>query len=165
MERSSKSVDASEFREAMREVASGVTIVTSGSGERARGMTATAFNSLSAEPPSVLVCVNRDAECHRVITDTGVFCINVLGAAARQLANHFAGRDGVKGAARFQMGDWATLSTGAPVLTDALVAFDCRLREAIDAGTHTIFIGDVAALSKTGGNALVYRQSGFAPLA
>ena len=161
MERSVTSVDASEFREAMREVAAGVTIVTSGRGDRARGLTATAFSSLSAEPPSVLVCVNRDSECHQTIAESGTFCVNVLGAEAQHLANRFAGRDGIKGSARFQIGDWSTLSTGAPVLADALVAFDCRLRKAIDAGSHTIFIGDVAAVSKTGGDALVYRKSGF----
>lgn len=148
----------------MREVASAVTIVTSGSGELARGLTATAFSSLSAEPPSVLVCVNRDSECHQTISQSDSFCVNVLGASSHQLANRFAGRDGIRGLARFKIGEWLILSTGAPVLADALVAFDCRLRKSVDAGSHTIFIGDVAAILRTSRDAFIYRKSEFISL-
>lgn len=155
-------VSAFEFRSAMREVAAGVTIVASGSLQDARGLTATAFSSLSAEPPAVLVCVNRDSECHRTILDTGAFCVNVLKAESEALAHRFAGRGGVRGHDRFLPDGWTTLNTGSPVLKEALVAFDCLLRSSIAADTHTIFIGDVAAISSSEpGQALVYRTGEF----
>lgn len=155
-------VNPSEFRDAMREVATGVSIISSGKLDNARGLTASAFCSLSAEPPAVLVCVNRDSECHRTILETGAFCVNVLRAENETLAHRFAGRGGIKGHDRFLHGNWTTLATGSPVLSEALVAFDCLLRNSIVSDTHSIFIGDVAAISSSApGQALVYRAGAF----
>lgn len=150
------------FREAMRGVASGVAIITSGRSDEARGLTATAFCSLSAEPPAVLVCVNRESQCHGVILSTGSFCLNVLKADSEALAHRFAGRGGIKGSDRFLEGNWTTLRSGAPVLSDALAVFDCQLREAIISDTHSILIGDVTALMASGqSKALIYRSGWF----
>ncbi|MGI6245917.1 MAG: flavin reductase family protein [Pseudochelatococcus sp.] len=158
-------VSPAEFRNAMREVASGVSIISSGRSGRARGLTATAFASLSAEPPAVLVCVNRDSECHRTILETGAFCLNILKAEDEALAHRFAGRGGIRGHERFLEGNWMTLATGSPVLSHALVAFDCLLRESVASHTHMIFIGDVAAISSAGsGSALVYRAGAFSAI-
>lgn len=155
-------VSSAQFRNAMREVATGVSIISSGRAGEARGLTATAFSSFSAEPPAVLICVNRDSECHSTIQKTGAFCLNILKSDSEALAHHFAGRDGVKGCERFLSGNWTTLVTGSPVLSDALVAFDCQLRDWIAADTHTIFIGDIAAISPLApGQALVYRAGAF----
>jgi flavin reductase (DIM6/NTAB) family NADH-FMN oxidoreductase RutF len=155
-------IDPAEFRAAMRELAAGVAIVTAGSGACRRGMTATAVCSLSATPPALLVCVNRDADCHKTILEYGAFCVNLLGSAGETLASRFAGRTGERGAERFGVGRWGMLSTGAPVLQDAVASFDCILRETVDAGTHSIFIGDVDAVTTGAGNsALVYRGGRF----
>lgn len=156
-------IDPAEFRAAMRELAAGVAIVTSGSGLRRRGMTATAVCSLSVEPPTLLVCVNRNAECHKTILEYGSFCVNLLGSEDESLASRFAGRTGERGVERFSAGRWGMLSTGAPVLLDAIASFDCTLREAIEAGTHSIFVGDVEAVSvEASRSALVYRAGRFA---
>ncbi|MDQ0391398.1 flavin reductase family protein [Labrys monachus] len=156
-------VDASDFRAAMRELAAGVTIVTAGREGDRRGLTATAVCSVSADPPTLLVCVNRDAEGHAAILASGAFCVNVAAAEHRGLAERFAGRGGARGAERFEVGDWRSLSTGAPALADAVAVFDCRVIKAIDWGTHTVFLGAVAATTISPERAaLLYRAGAFA---
>lgn len=159
-------VDAADFRTAMRELAAGVTIVTAGSDIGRRGLTATAVCSVSADPPTLLVCINRDAEGHAAITASGAFCVNVIAAEHRGLAERFAGRDGARGAERFDRGEWNALVTGAPVLADALAAFDCRVIQATDWGTHTVFLGTVVATTASPERAaLLYRAGCFAATA
>jgi flavin reductase (DIM6/NTAB) family NADH-FMN oxidoreductase RutF len=156
-------VGACDFRTAMRELAAGVTIITAGVQAGRRGLTATAVCSVSADPPTLLVCVNRSAEGHAAISESGAFCVNVVGAEHRWLAERFAGRDGTRGAERFEHGDWCALATGAPVLADAIAAFDCRVTQAIDGGTHTVFLGAVVATTASPERAaLLYRAGAFA---
>jgi len=157
-------VDADAFRAAMRELAAGVTIVTAGTADGRRGLTATAVCSVSADPPTLLACINRATDGHAAIAAAGHFCVNVVAAEHRDLAERFAGRDGSHGVERFERGDWDRLVTGAPVLADAVAAFDCRVVEAMSWGTHTIFIGRVAATRIAPARAgLVYRAGAFAP--
>jgi flavin reductase (DIM6/NTAB) family NADH-FMN oxidoreductase RutF len=156
-------VAASDFRAAMRELAAGVTIVTAGREAARRGLTATAVCSVSTDPPTLLVCVNRDAEGHAAIMASRTFCVNVIAAEHRALAERFAGRDGARGADRFDVGEWRSLSTGAPVLADAVAAFDCHVIHAIDCGTHTVFLGAVTATTTSPERAaLFYRAGAFA---
>jgi flavin reductase (DIM6/NTAB) family NADH-FMN oxidoreductase RutF len=158
-------VSAEAFRQGMRRLAAGVTIVTTlCDGERS-GLTATAVASLSIDPPQVLVCVHRDAGAHDLIDRGARLCINVLSHAHQKLAARFAGQDGVFGAERFKVGRWITLKTGAPVLTDALASFDCIVTERIQASTHTIFIGHVVAVrSRPKARPLVYASGTYARL-
>lgn len=154
---------AADFRVAMRELAAGVTIITAGREHGRRGLTATAVCSVSADPPTLLVCINRSAEGHAAITESGSFCVNVIAVEHQRLAERFAGRDGARGAERFEHGEWRALATGAPVLADAIAAFDCKLVQAIDAGTHTVFIGAVTATTVSPQRAaLLYRAGSFA---
>jgi flavin reductase (DIM6/NTAB) family NADH-FMN oxidoreductase RutF len=158
-------VEASLFRLAMRQMASAVTIVTSGSGPCRRGLTATAVCSLSADPPSLLVCINKQTECHETIRRNGHFCVNALGADDQGLAGRFAGRDGSHGLARFAAGSWAELVTGAPVLQEAIAVFDCKLLNACDGGTHSIFVGGIlAARVNTSQPILIYHSGSFVSL-
>lgn len=156
-------VDADAFRTAMRELAAGVTVVTATGPGGPRGLTATAVCSVSAEPPTLLVCVNRATEGHAAILASGAFCVNVTAHEHRPLAEHFAGRGGLRGAERFAHGAWRSLVTGAPVLDDAIAAFDCRVVQALDWGTHTVFLGAVAATHASAPErpALVYRGGAF----
>ncbi|HSI40906.1 MAG TPA: flavin reductase family protein [Xanthobacteraceae bacterium] len=156
--------EAADFRTAMRELAAGVTLVTAEGAHGPRGLTATAVCSVSAEPPTLLVCVNRASEGHAAIAAAGAFCVNVMAHEHRALAEHFAGRSGAHGAERFAHGAWRTLATGAPVLEDAIAAFDCRVVRTLDWGTHTVFLGAVAATSTAAPAraALIYRAGAFA---
>ncbi len=127
----------------MRQLAAGVTIVTTARGQHRAGLTATAVCSVSAEPPQLLACVNRETETHSLLLASGCLAVNLLAAEQHALADRFAGRTGIMGEARFGAGRWSTLSTGAPVLEDALASFDCHIVRAHEAGTHTIFIARV----------------------
>jgi flavin reductase (DIM6/NTAB) family NADH-FMN oxidoreductase RutF len=135
------------FVAGMRLHAAGVTVVTSLHEGRPAGLTATSVCSVSAEPPQLLVCVNRAAEANATIRASGRFCVNVLAADQRALADRFAGRSGQFGAARFSGARWTRLVTGAPVLEGCRAAFDCQLADAVEAGTHTIFVGLVEAVA------------------
>lgn len=137
------------FRRAMRSLAGGVTLIcTDHEGERS-GLTATAVCSVSAEPPSLLVCVNRNGDAHEKISASGILSVNVLTFDQEALAKRFAGVDGAKGGDKFSTGRWTTLTTGAPILKDALANFDCEVVERVRTGTHTIFICRVVCAPST----------------
>ena len=95
-------VEASEFREALRNLASGVAIVATGVGEARRGLTASSVTSICADPPCLLVSVNTKSEAHDSILANGYFGISLLRTGQEALARHFAGLDGVGGADRLQ---------------------------------------------------------------
>lgn len=154
-------VDLDQFIAAMRQLAAGVTLVTTADGERKAGLTATAVCSVSAEPPQILVCVNRSADAHPVMAAAGVFAVNVLSAEQMDLANRFAGRDGTQGEARFEAGDWRRLATGAPTLEGCLASFDCRTVATLDAGTHTVLVGEVQAVALGSGMPMVYHDGEY----
>ena len=154
-------VSEADFKSAMKNLAAGVTLITSVSNAQRGGMTATAVCSLSAAPAQLVVCVNRHNSTHQMIMESRKFCVNVLAAdqseVAQRFSNHLARTE------RFEYGQWSMLKTGSPVLMDALVAFDCELGEAIESGTHSIFVGrvvDVHALEQS--SPLLYYRSGYA---
>lgn len=155
-------VDPDDFKSAMRQLASGVSLITAGQGANRRGLTATAVCSLSTSPPSLVVCVNRQTEGAGVIRETGHFCVNIVAAEHQFLAQRFAGQDGARGLERFLQGDWIELKTGAPVLADAIAAFDCEVLDLIERETHLIIIGGVrAARFAESRDALVYHSGAY----
>lgn len=154
------------FRLGMRRLAGACTIITSRGDEGLGrsgwvGMVATAVASVTAEPPRLLVCVNRSTFAHGVITRSGVLGVNVLGSDGLDQARCFSG--GVPPQERFAGGNWQIAPAGAPLLASALVGFDCRVAEAIAASTHDIFICDVAdvLLREQGGDPLIYFDGAF----
>jgi len=158
--------ERSGFRGAMRELASGVSIVTCGAGERRAGCAVTALTSLSLSPPSLLVCLDLGSTTLRRIREVGIFAVNLLGASHERLAARFAGHDGSQGAARFDEGEWIVLVTGAPILADALASIDCRVEDIRDRHSHAIVIGAaLATRSRAGGPALLHWRTRFETLA
>lgn len=109
-------------------------------------MTATAFSSVSLDPPLVLVCVITSNEGARVIPQNGVFAVNILGVPQEPLSNYFASRDRPRGRDAFAEVPHREVATGAPILEDVAAFVDCRLVTTHEAGDHLIFIGEVAAL-------------------
>ncbi|HWM46234.1 MAG TPA: flavin reductase family protein [Xanthobacteraceae bacterium] len=153
---------AGEFKQGMRKLAAGVNVVTVFEEGYAQGLTATAVCSLSAEPPHLLVCVNSSASAHGAIHRAGAFGLNVLAREQEEIARRFAGMDGGERTRRFEVGRWTNLSTGTPLLEDALAAFDCLVVREISAATHTIFIGRVlGVLTSDSGTPLVFHDSRF----
>ncbi len=157
-----KSVEIHEFKNAMRYMAGAVTIVTTGDDTCRRGLTATAVCSLSADPPRILACVNRGGLTHDMIVKSRRLGINLLSCSHRDLAMRFAGMTDIGDVDRFGEGNWAQMSTGAPILDDALVAFDCTVDVAIDVGSHAIIIADIVGITELNeAEPLLYAQSDF----
>jgi len=155
-----------QFRAAMRKLASTVTVVTTREADEHHGMAATAVTSLSADPPSLLVCVNRTAAMHDTLHRTQEFCVNLLGEQHGPLCDAFGGK--LHGAARFGVGVWASDDNGVRYLTDAPANIFCRLEQQHSYGTHTIFIGRVESIRVADeGLPLLYSNGtmgGFRPL-
>ena len=148
----------------MRTLAGAVNIITSAHGGRRYGMTATAVCSASAEPPTVLACINKLATTHAAVAKSRMFCVNVLRVEDWELSTAFSG--GQSGDARFRSRNWTRLATGAPVLIDSLVSFDCRVVKKLAHGSHTIFLGQVEQiLLGQKGKPLLYSDGQYAKLA
>ncbi len=140
--------DTTALRKAFGSFATGVTVVTVG-GENPHGMTANSFTTVSLDPPLVLVCVGHDAIMHGRLIAAGSFAVSVLGAHQEKVARHFADRWRPLGAAQFDMVDWQPADrTGAPVIAEAAAHFECALWRVYAGGDHSIFVGQVLAMSR-----------------
>jgi len=149
---------AAQFKLGMRSLAGAVNVITCRHEGRVFGMTAT------AEPPAVLVCINRGSTTHEAVSRAEIFCVNVLRHEDRELSSLFSGAQ--KGEGRFREEQWEKLATGAPVLKNALVAFDCRVVNRMAHGTHTVFLGEVQQLLiGRKGKPLLYADGQYAKLA
>ncbi len=150
------------FRNAMRQLASGVCLVTHGTGAARTGLTATSVASLSVEPPTLIVCVNKSASLYAQLKRGDAFGVSVLGAQHGEFADRFASRTGFKGAERFAEGDWLQTPAGVSVLADALAAVECEAEEIIERHTHAVLVGRVlSAASRPADGALIYWRGGY----
>jgi len=149
------------FKQAMRRLATTVSIITTqGAGNRPMGMTATAVTSLSAEPCSLLVCVNRSASIHPSLPMGQRFCVNLLSEGHGDLSFAFGGK--LPPEERFGMGEWDLADL--PFLADAQVNFACTVDGIFDYGSHSIVVGKVEAIRIAPGFApLVYGDGRFIP--
>ena len=146
----------------MRQLVSGVCLVTHGRGEARVGMTATSVSSLSMDPPTMIVCVNKSASLYARLRRGDAFGVSVLGAQHAEFADRFAARTGLKGAERFAEGDWLETPAGVPVLADALACLECEAEETIERHTHAILIGRVtSAAPRPADGALLYWRGGY----
>ena len=154
-------VEADALRQVMAHYASGVTVVTALHSEGFHGMTATAFCSVSLEPPLVLVCIDNLSVTQSYVAEAGSFGISILSRGQAFLADRFAGRAPLVDP-QFDGVPYHREATGVPLLDGALAWLDCRVVSAFDAGDHTIFVGQVeAAGSSTVGEPLVFFRSAF----
>ncbi|WP_458732885.1 flavin reductase family protein [Sphingobium xenophagum] len=154
-------------RAAMRNLAAGVSILTTRHGDEIAGLTATAVCSVTSDPPRVVVFVNKGAIASGLIWQGGALCINVLTAEQEEVARAFAGMiKGDHGDDRFRFGSWDTLASGAPALEHALVCMDCRVIKVFEESTHNAFVCEILATREGGGGqALVYLNGRFGVLA
>ena len=155
-------VHVDQFKDSMRHLAGAVSVITVGRGDDRTGFTATSVSSLSIDPPSILVSLNRSSSSWPVLQRHGSFAVNVLAHDQHHIADRFAGRGGVKGAERYHGANWQELVTGTSALSDALTVLDCELDEAIDRHSHSILIGRVRAITVRGeARPLVYWHGGY----
>lgn len=158
-------IEAPSFKEAMRQIAGGVCVITAGIDEERTGLTVTSAASLSVEPPAMIVCIAKDASALPIIKRRRHFCVNALAAHHRPVADRFAGRHGVKGAARYAEARWSAMTTGALALDGAVASIDCELEELLERHSHVIAIGAVRAVRVLPGPPLVYGQGQYRSLA
>lgn len=151
-------ITAKAFRIAMRRVASTVHILSVSSIEGPYGMTATAVNSLSFEPLSLVACVNQSASIHRQLLAADCFCVNVLSAEQDVIADQFGKRD--LNAKRFSTGVWVDFR-GTPALADAQSNILCQRRHLADVGTHSLFVGNVIEVRTRPVPPLVYQDGAY----
>jgi flavin reductase (DIM6/NTAB) family NADH-FMN oxidoreductase RutF len=157
-----REVSSGEFRGAMRHLAGGVSVITAGRGKDISGMTVTSVSSLSVDPPTLIVSINRESSSWPLLRRYGFFGVNILTADQVDVAERFAGKDGLKGAARFAGAQWFTRASGVPLLAGALAAIDCEVEDVVERHSHAIVIGrvlDVQPSSRTA--ALAYWQGQY----
>ncbi|WP_338550332.1 flavin reductase family protein [Roseovarius phycicola] len=147
------------FITAMRQVASTVTVVTTDGPAGKAGATVSAFTSLSADPPSVLVCLKADSNIAQTVAANGTFCVNILAEDAVEVAKRFAGMFDADQPNRFEGLDVADTEFG-PLLPRA-TAFSCSLTHRHVHGSHAICIGDVTGISNAGERPLTYMSGSF----
>jgi len=155
-------VTAGDFRNAMRQLSGGVSVITAGKGKDISGMTVTSVSSLSVDPPSLIVSLNRESSSWPLVKRYGFFGVNILTSDQVDIAERFTGKGGLKGADRFAGAQWTTRASGVPLLEDALAAIDCEVEDIVERHSHAIVIGrvlDVAVSARTA--ALAYWQGRY----
>ena len=140
-------IDSSQFRRIMSRFATGVTVVTTRSGQEVHGLTCNAFCSVSLNPCTVMVSVAKDARSWPLIDRSRLFAVNILSEDQTMISDRFAGRHRDKDDDRFEGIEWTTAATGAPILAGTQGYLDCRVAQAYDGGTHTLFLGEVVGLN------------------
>jgi len=149
--------------DAMRQLASGVSVITTGRSPHRTGYTGTAVFSLSIDPERLVISVNKNASSFAAIRDHGSFAVNVLRADQVAIADRFAGLGGVKGEDRFQGAEWTVGQNGVSRLEGALAQIECRVEEIIERHSHAIIVGEVLSVAAEQAKpALVYWRSRYA---
>jgi flavin reductase (DIM6/NTAB) family NADH-FMN oxidoreductase RutF len=153
--------DGERYRHVIGHFTTGVTVITARCEGVDRGATASAVSSVSLDPPSLLVCLNRSTVTEGAVRGSGRFVVNILGEDQGELALRFAGRHGDK----FEGVDVDRADDGVPVLAGALAQLHCRVRDAVTGGTHTVFFGEVVRAEAADGAPLAYFRGRFGRLA
>lgn len=155
--------DRADFVLTMRAVPGTVAIIAAADDDDRTGMAATAWNSLCADPPMVLVCVNRNASVHDLIHRSGAFSLSVVSVDDQETVAIFSAQRGLQGRDRFLEGRWTNGIAGQPLLDGAKAAFECDLVADHVYGTHSIFIGKVRGSRRDDdAEALLYLDGRFA---
>ena len=153
-------VERDRFIGAMRQVASSVTVVTTDGAAGRHGATVSAFNSLSADPPSVLICLRADSRIARAVVENGGYCVNVLPETCADMAGRFAGAQDAQLSDRFDGIDLLPSDTACPVLSGS-TAFHCTLGQSVEQGSHLILIGHVTHIFEGDASPLAYMDGRF----
>jgi len=157
-----RSVSSDDFRSAMRRLPGGVSVITVGRGKDITGMTVTSVSSLSVDPATLIVSINRESSSWPLLRQYGFFGVNILTADQLDIAERFTGKNSVKGVDRFQGAEWITRASGVPLLAGALAAVDCEVEDIVERHSHAIVIGRVLDLQLSAPTAaLAYWQGQY----
>jgi flavin reductase (DIM6/NTAB) family NADH-FMN oxidoreductase RutF len=154
-------VDSVSFRRACSRFATGITIATVMAADGTpQGFTANSFTSVSADPPLVLICIDRRANVLPHFSEAEYFAINVLSVEQKELSMRFAAR----GQDRFSGVEWRPGAGQVPLLDGSLAQFECARRQVWEAGDHLVFLGEVVMARHNDGAPLLYYASGYREL-
>ncbi len=151
-------IDKDLFRQVLSQFAAGVTVVTTlDTDQRPHGLTATAFSSVSLEPPLVLVCIDKKADTHPHFEPAGVFAVNFLALDQRDVSQRFAKHGGEK----FAGIAWRPGVLGTPVLDGTIGHVECRIRHVYEGGDHTILVGEIESAEARDGDPLLHFRHAY----
>ena len=149
------------YRESMARLAAAVNVITTDGPAGPGGFTASAVCSVTDDPPTLIVCLNMASRQNEIIRMNQVLCVNTLASSQGDIAALFSTKE-LPIAERFAAGRWSTLATGSPVLEGAIAAFDCRVVERLERGTHTVIFCEVDAVrSSPDAEPLIYVDRGY----
>lgn len=159
------SPESRRFREAMSRIAASVHVATTDGPAGRHGATATSVASLTADPPTLVVCLNVSGRAHRLASENGVLAINTLSADQEAVARAFAASSRGAPDGRFRHGDWDHMSTGAPTLLGAIATFDGRIVRETVVGTHAALFVEIDAVrfAPLPGDGLAYHRRTYRP--
>ncbi|AWF83518.1 flavin reductase [Microbulbifer sp. A4B17] len=150
------------LRDTLGHFATGVTVITTqDANSQPAGMTANSFNSVSLDPALVLWSIDKQSMGYKAFTTQEHFAVHILRADQQHVSNLFAGR----GADKFGQVNWYEGPNGIPRLDECAAYFHCRRAQCIDAGDHTILLGEVLEFAAFGGEPLVFHQGCYRALA
>ncbi len=150
--------EATEFRKALAQYATGVTVITTLAPDGTpAGMTANSFTSVSLDPPLVLWSVSRQAASFEAFRRSSRYLVHVLAADQLGLAQRFATR----GADKFGASPWQPGPHGLPLIEGSVAWFACSNRSQYDEGDHVILVGRVESFGAAGGNPLIFHASRY----
>lgn len=137
-------MNSDHFKLGMRRLAAGVSLITTVNNDVRHGLVATAVNSVTADPPTLLVCINKNASAHNHVEEAGILCVNILSEDHQGVAGRFS--SSVDREKRFEQGEWRSIVTGAPALVNSLVSFDCQVRQVVPYQSHSIFLAEIVGV-------------------
>ena len=155
-------IEKKDFFEALSQTVATVSVVTTDGKFGRGGLTVTSMCSVSAEPPSILVCINKGSCVCDMIRRNRVMCVNILREDQANISDIFSRKLNDDSEDPFKAGEWVTANTGAPLLVNALISLDCHIQSELNHGTHFILIGNIehSKLNQLGWP-LVYRARGY----
>jgi flavin reductase (DIM6/NTAB) family NADH-FMN oxidoreductase RutF len=136
------------FLDSMASNSTSVHVVTTGRGDQRVGVTVSACSSVCADPPTLLVCINKRSRGNAAVAANGVFAVNLLNVAQRGIADTFAGRSATAKPFDFSCCTNTSGVLGAPLIDEAVAALECRVVAQQEIGTHTVFFGEVVAITR-----------------
>jgi flavin reductase (DIM6/NTAB) family NADH-FMN oxidoreductase RutF len=153
-------LSADDYRNAIGRFLTGVTVVTTQHAGQLQGITASAVASVSLQPPTLLICLNRQSSTCRTLTTSGAFCVNVLADAQQALGLRFASKTDDK----FAGIEFLPGANGAPRIAGALAQLECTVTSMHEAATHNVFFGTVTQVHVADGQPLAYFRGSFTRL-
>ena len=148
--------NVSHYRRALSRFATGIAVVTASGPDGPTAITVNSFASVSLDPPLILWSPDKASRRHDVFAQATHFAVHIMAAHQRDICQGF-----VKSAFAFDTVETVMNASGVPVIQNCLAVFECRQHAAIDAGDHTILIGEVLSASEQPGEALIYANGAY----